>query len=442
MEQMLHYVWKHRIFPLQKLVTVDGRELEVLHPGIQNRDAGPDFTGAKVVIDGVVWVGNVEIHERTSDWFRHHHDEDERYDNIILHVAGIVDCDLHYRMGSGDTKVPQLELKVPEYVMANYDDLLRADHEPRCADIIPSFSSISLHSWMAALEVERLQMRTEQIEERRRMLNLNWEDTLFVTIARSFGFGHNGDVFERWAHSIPMGAAAKHRDSLFQIEALFFGQAGLLENTECRGGNAEESEDPYFRQLQTEYRFLRQKFSLTPINGAEWKLLRMRPQQFPHIKIAQLAVMYCEQKVSLSALVNADDIQAMMQMLTTRVSDYWRTHYTFRKEHTQASSKALSVGAKRLVLLNCVAPMLFAYGRYKGDEAMCERALMIWEQLPAEDNRVIRHFVAAGIVPECAADTQALMQLNANYCERHDCLRCRMGEEFVRRTPGFLREER
>ena len=428
MEQLLHYTWKHKIFPLCELRTTDGRLLEVLNPGIHNTDAGPDFTGAKIKLDGVEWVGNVEIHLKTSDWFRHHHDTDAAYENIILHVACEVDQQLFYPNGQ---EIPQLQLSVPSYVRDNYAELCHNDSRPPCRHVVSGLSTFLIHNWMTSLTLERFEERTRQIMQRRDSLEKNWEDTLFVTLARNFGFGINGDAFEQWAQSIPMMAVGKHRDDLFQIEAIFFGQAGLLDV---------HYEDDYYLRLQREYHYLRQKFSLTPMNNAAWKFLRLRPQNFPHIRIAQLAMLYYEQRLNLSRLLSAEKLPEISALLQTHVSDYWQTHYTFASQPTKPTEKSLSPSTIELIIINSVAPILFAYGKYKSDTSLCDRAFSLWEQLKAENNAIIRDWALAGIPCENAADSQALIQLHHNYCQRRDCLRCQFGYEYIRRTPDFLRE--
>ena len=319
MEQLLHYTWMHRLFPLRELRTTDGRLLEVLNPGIHNTDAGPDFTGAKIKLDGAEWAGNVELHLKTSDWFRHHHDADPAYENIILHVACEVDQPLFYPNGQ---PIPQLQLPVPAFVHDNFDTLSRSDVRPRCRGVVGDLPLFLVHNWMTTLTLQRFEERARQIMQRRESLDKDWEGTLFVTLARSFGFGINGDAFEQWARSIPLMAVGKHRDSLFQIEAIFFGQAGLLEDEPSTDVALASSPDDYYIRLQKEYRFLRHKFTLTPIPRSAWKFLRLRPQNFPHIRIAQLAMLYYEQRLNLSRLLNAESIDEVSALLLTHVSDF------------------------------------------------------------------------------------------------------------------------
>ncbi len=429
MEELLHYCWKHKILPLKPLLLTDGRSVEIINPGMHNTDAGPDFLDAKVKIDNVVWVGNVELHMKTSDWHRHRHDGNKAYDNIILHVACEVDEQLRRADG---TLIPQLELTIPEYVRKNYDRLLSTETVPRCRDVVGRVSNLLVHSWLTALQVERLEMRTGQIMERREQLQKNWEDTLFVTVARAFGFGKNGDTFEKWAYSIPMMAVAKHKDNLMQIEAIFFGQAGLLE---------EDMDDEYFMKLKKEYRYLRQKFELRPIDIWQWKFLRLRPQNFPYVRIAQLAMLYYMGRLNLSRVMEAKGIEEITDLLSTHVSDYWRTHYSFGKRESRATNKDVSNASKQLLIINAIVPVIFSYGRYKGSEQAENNALQLLESIKAETNWIIKSWEEAGIQPENAADSQALLQLHTAYCLRRDCLRCRFGYEYIRHTPNFLKEE-
>lgn len=441
MEQLLHYVWKHKIFLHNELKTTTGDTIEVINPGIHNNDAGPDFLGATVKIGGILWTGNVEIHTNASDWYRHAHDTNPAYSNIILHVATTIDASPLYPDGQ---EIPQMQLDVPQYIRDNFNSLSMCDINPRCRSIIQGIPTITKHSWLSSLQVERLEMRTMQILDRREHLRKNWEDTFFVTLARSFGFGKNGDAFELWANSIPMMAVGKHRDSLFQIEAIFFGQAGLLE--ECTNPNSNinpnlNGRSDYFVRLTKEYRYLQKKFALTPIDPKAWKFLRLRPQNFPHIRIAQLAMLYYSQKINLSKVISAQTIDDIKPLLDTHVSDYWLTHYSFASEESAESAKHLTTASIRLVTINAIVPILFAYGRYRNDENLCERAIALWESLPAEKNRIITDWTNAGLPPQHAADTQALIHLHQHYCQRHDCLRCRFGSEYIRRTPTFMCED-
>ena len=424
MEKLLHYVWQHKLFPLTPLTTNEGLSVEVIDPGLHNTNAGPDFFNAKVKIDGTMWVGNVEIHERATDWFRHKHDQDPAYDSVILHVVGISDCEIPIK---NQRILPQMELAVPEEVLRNYQELLAEEAFPPCYRVIPEIPTLIVHSWMSALTTERLENKTKRIEEWLRKTDGDWQRTFFITLARNFGFGTNADAFEEWATHIPMMAVGKHRDDIFQVEAFFFGQAGLLSDEVV----PEQRRDDYYLKLQREYAFLAHKFSLTPMEAKNWRFLRLRPQNFPHIRLAQLVNLYHSQRADFSRLLEADSIDALMALFTTSVTPYWENHFTFGEE-SNAHSKILQPASLRLLLINTVAPLLFAYGRYNMDENRCEHAFELLEKLEAEQNYITRSWKKAGITVDNAADSQALIELRKNYCDRKDCLRCRFGCEYLR----------
>lgn len=432
MEDLLQYVWKHKLYPLTALTTIDGKPLEIIDPGLQNKDAGPDFFNAKVVIDGTTWVGNVELHLKASDWFLHHHDEDERYDSIILHVVQESDATIHRRSGQ---LIPQFVLPIPSLLRERYDELLSTDHYPPCYQTAGSLGKLMMHSWMSALLIERLEMRCQQIEQRFEQHEMNWNDALFATLARNFGFGVNGDAFEAWARVMPFRAVDKHRDNLLQVEALFFGQAGLLNHQALPAHTRDEAlHDPYFVQLSKEYAFLAHKFELKPISTSLWKFARMRPDNSPFVRMAQLAMLYHKGLFSASSIVEAKSRDDLQRLVCAGTSPYWDTHFTFGGTPTPARSKIVGDASINLVIINTLAPFLFVYGRRHDNESCCERALNLLEQLPAENNFIIRGWRECGINVTSAADSQALIQLKRNYCERKDCLRCRIGYECMKRT--------
>ncbi len=430
MEQLLHYVWKHKMWPLEALQTTDGRTVEVIDAGLHNRShQGPDFFNAKVRIGTTLWVGNVEIHLRASDWYLHHHDRDAAYDNVVLHVVGEADTNV---MNSRQEYLSQLVLPIPPSVSQHYQELLATDHYPPCYRIIPSLSLLTVHSWMAALQTERLEQKTQAIAQRAEQCNGSWEDAYFVTLARSYGFGVNSDAFEQWAINVPMVAVGKHRDDLFQVEALFLGQAGLLQQEAVPERYRETArQEGYFDRLRNEYQYLAHKFSLKPIDFSLWRFLRMRPQNFPHIRIAQLANLYYERRTSLSQLLDCQTISEMRQLLQTHATPYWQTHYTFGAESPK-NQKKLSATTTTLLLINTAIPVLFAVGRHRRKEEYCDRAFDFLEQLKAEDNHVIRMWRECGLEVQNAGDSQALLQLKNQYCDRKDCLRCRIGYEYLK----------
>lgn len=421
MEQLLHYLWKHRMLPLGELLTTDGRVVEVLDPGLHNHNQGPDFFNAKVRINGDLWVGNVELHMLSSDWYRHRHDRDAAYDNVVLHVVNKADGDVQT---SGGLWLPQLELPIPRKVLSQYTELVETMEYPKCYRIIPKLTRLMVHSWMSALETDRLEQRTLAIWDRLRESDGDWEKAYFMTLARSFGFGVNADAFEIWARSVPMRAVDHHRDDLFQVEALFIGQAGLIPQPS-------EGEDEYITRLRREYQYLKHKFSLEPMDSRAWRLMRMRPQNFPLVRLAQLAMLYHEQRSGLRQLLACETMDDYRQLFTVGVSDYWQTHYMPGKE-SRRSAKRLTEQSVSLLLINTAVPILFAYGRKTRREELCDRAFDVQEQLRAENNMIVRMWQKHGLEVSTAGDSQALIQLKKQYCDRKDCLRCRIGYEYLK----------
>ncbi len=418
------------MFPLCALLTTEGEVVEVVDVGLLNQHAGPDFFNAKIRIGGTMWAGNVEIHLRSSDWYRHGHDTDEAYNNVILHVASVVDCPV--RTASGKT-LPQLQLDIPAQVQARYDELRTIKDYPRCHKIIRGLDTLTVHSWMDTLLSERLSARSATIQKRLGDYGSDWERTLFVTLSRNFGFGLNGDAFEAWARLIPLEKLGKHRDELFQIEAIFLGMAGLL----AEEGNT----DGYMERLRKEFAYQSRLYSLpAPIDNTLWKYLRLRPQNFPHIRLAELAWMYSKGKVGLAALLDCarDErpVEALCDALSATASDYWTTHIMPGKE-VRKRKLSLSLGTRHLLIINTVVPVLFAYATTHGDDALRERLYNIIHSLPAENNSILRMWHECGLNVDTAADSQALIQLKKEYCDSIDCLRCRFGYEYLKTTAAI-----
>ena len=430
MEQLLHYAWRHKMFPLSELQTTDGKPIEVLDPGLHNHNSGPDFFNAKVKIGDTLWVGNVEIHDKSSDWYLHGHDKDKRYDNVILHVAGVIDAQV---MNTNGEFLQQMQMDVPDNVRHHYDELIKTDSYPPCYQVIPELSSLLVHAWMAALQTERLEQKTEAIRKRVDLCDGSWEDAYFMTLARNYGFGINNDAFEYWAQQLPMSAIAHHRDDLFQIEAIFMGQAGLLELDAIPEYYQKDAlNEGYFAKLRNEYLYLAHKFSMQPMDFKLWRFLRLRPQNFPHIRISQLANLYYQRKTSLSQLVECETVEDLKRLFCSHVTPYWETHYTFGSTSSK-NEKHLAYGSLNLLMINTAIPMLFAYGRHQSKEVLCDKAFDLLEQLKAEDNYIVRMWKQVGLPVKTAGDSQALIQLKTKYCNKKDCLRCRFGYEYLKR---------
>lgn len=434
MESLVRYCWKHRLLPLAELKTTEGLPLEVIHPGQENRSDGPDFFNAKVKIAGTLWVGNVEIHGRASDWLLHGHDSNVRYDSVVLHVVDTVD---EVVVRTDGTPIPQLELKVPQYVKDNYTRLNEADHYPPCHRIIPELNRLTLHSFLSSLLCERFEMRAAQIAKRYDAHDKNWDDALFCTLARNFGFGTNGDAFDEWSRRMDFRAVDKHADNLLQVEALFFGQAGLLTSEAVpEYYHAALAADEYYQSLKREYKFLAHKFDLQPMDYKLWRHLGMRPANFPHVRLAQLAMLYHERRISVAKLLAAPNREAITALLDINASSYWDTHYVFGSTESSPIRKRITSNVVTLLLINSVAPFYYSYGRRKDEERYCEQAVLLLEQLKSENNYIIRGWTDCGILVKHAADSQALIHLKKEYCDRRDCLRCRIGYEYLKKEYG------
>ena len=434
MEKLLYYIWKYKLFPLRPLQTTDGQPLEVIDPGILNHDAGPDFQNAKMKIGNTIWAGSVEIHQKSSDWFAHGHHEDARYNNVVLHVAEKADQPVITQDGQTP---PQMELEVPAYLETNYKALCHTTDYPRCHRVIPRIDTFTVHSWLNALLCERLEQRAETVARRVKTANGDWEQAFFATLARNFGFGINGDAFEEWARHIPLQAVGHHRDDLFQIEALFLGQAGLLDiDTIPQKYREEAANDGYYPRLKQEYDYLAHKFSLQPMDAEAWKFLRLRPQNFPHVRISQLARLYYDQRAGFSRLLEAKTIEELHAMLSTHATTYWESHYTFGCP-SYKNAKTLTKASLNLIVVNTVVPVLYAYGITHAQDVFRQRALQLLEPIRAENNHITRLWDECGIRAESAADSQALLQLKKEYCDRRYCLHCRFGYEFLKRKDNF-----
>jgi hypothetical protein len=430
-EKLLHYVWKHKMFPLDGCRTLDSRPVEVIDVGLYNTDAGPDFFNAKVKIGNQLWVGNVELHLKASQWFLHGHDKDSAYDNVILHVVCEADCEVTNSHGE---PIPQIELVIPETIKSNYEHLLSEDKYPRCFRLIPSLSQMMMHSWLSALQTERLERKTKDIMKRLDSCRGSWEEAYFLTLARNFGFGVNADAFETWAKHIPLNAVDRHSDDLFQIEAIFFGQAGLLDAEVYSGRRRDDvSADEYYQKLKAEYDYLAHKFSLQPMDNKLWRFLRLRPQNFPTIRLAQLVTLYYNRRAGFSRILECTETAQLADAFQTQVTEYWQTHYVFG-EQSERNDKHLSKSSIDGLLINTVIPIIFAFGRHTSNEALANRALDLMEQLKAENNNIVRMWRECGLEVNNASDSQALIQLKTEYCDRKDCLRCRIGYNYLKKN--------
>ena len=419
MERLLHYVWKYKLYAATQLITTDGLPIQVIDPGIENTNAGPDFFNAKIKIGNTIWAGGIEIHDKASDWFAHNHDKDKTYDVVILHVTGV--DDLEVTRSTGEC-IPQLVLTVPEQVSRNIDWLLYRESSVPCLSCIKTIDPLHINSWMAALLGERLERKTHDIITLLEQYKDDWNEVFYIVLTRNFGFGINNDAFERLARSLPLRYIRKQRNSHTQIEAMLFGQAGML---------SEEYNDPYYRLLQREYKFLSHKFSLKPLDGSVFRNLRIRPVNFPYIKVAQQAALWVQHDTLFSAILDAGSPGEIKKFFRISPSDYWKTHYHFRNASTP-QEKTIGENTLNILLINTVVPMFFAYGLRNKRPEYCNRATRLLESIPPESNTIITTFRNAGIQVGNAGDTQALIQLKREYCEKKKCLYCRIGFRMLR----------
>ena len=415
---ILHYVWQNKLFVSQEIKTTDGERVEIIDVGRINTDAGPDFFNAKIKIGDTLWAGNVEIHTASSEWNKHNHQQDKAYDSVILHVVLQADSDV-YRIDG--TKIPQLELKFPQQIETNYELLFSQQKWILCADKIDQVPSIVIQSWKNALLTERLEQKMSAIESLLNENNRHWEEAFYITLARSFGFGTNSQAFESLAKSLPLSVLGKHKDQLFQLEALLFGQAGLLDL---------ETYDDYSANLKKEYEFLRAKYELNPLEKSQWKLLRLRPDNFPHVRIAQFAALIHSSTKLFSKITENPNLTYIRTLFAYETSTYWKANYLFGRE-SKVRTKRLGEQSINGLIINTVVPFLFCYADQKKNDDLKDRALQILEQLESEQNAIITGWRSLGLHVDNAFDSQSLLQLKKSYCDEKKCLRCRIGHKIL-----------
>lgn len=417
-EQFLHYVWFQKLFsPLQ--LTIAGEAVEIVDIGQLNTDAGPDVFNAKVKINNTLWAGNVEFHQKSSDWMRHGHTHNPSYNSVILHVVFEVDAPIYRRDGS---EIPQLILKFSPHLKEQFETLQEQKSFIACEQQIAKVSAINLHNWFDRLLVERMEQKTEVIEKILTQTTNNWEEAFYIILARNFGFSTNALAFELLAKSIPLVVLAKHKNSLLQLEALLFGQAGFLQKS--------QKSDSYFIELQKEYLFLRAKYHLEPIDVSLWKFLRLRPANFPTIRIAQFASLIHTSSKLFSKILENSTYSDLQQLFQGEVSTYWTTHYLFG-EDSAPTSKKLSKTSKDGLLINTVVPFLFHYGKLHQCEQFMQRSFDLLTTIAPEKNHIVTGFDKCGVKAHSAYDSQALIQLKRAYCDVHKCLQCHLSKQVL-----------
>ncbi len=422
-EDFLHYVWKFRLFDRVNLQTNDGEELEVLSAGLHNSDSGPDFHNARVRIGDTVWAGNVEVHLSSSDWQKHGHTTDNAYDNVILHVVYRDDEPLVLTNGR---RVPTLELqnRIPADLYNRYHTLIFGNQTViPCEASIGSVDDITLYNWLTRVLVERLEKKSAAVFAALNKNRGDWEETFYQFLAANFGFKTNAVPFELLAKSLPQNILAKHKNNPLQIEALLYGQAGFLNG---------DMNDEYPRKLKNEYEFLQKKYKLTPIENHLWKFMRLRPQNFPTIRLAQFAALVVRSNHLFSKLLEIKDVKGIRDLFTEiKVNPYWENHYRFDVESTPAP-KNLGQASVDVLLLNTLALFLFSYGKHNQMQHFINRSLQLLEYLPGENNKIVADFSTLGVKIKTAFESQALLELKNNYCNYKKCLQCGVGNKILK----------
>lgn len=413
-ETLLQFIWQHSLYNTIDLVTTAGDALTVIAPGRINRDAGPDFLEAKIKVGTTMLVGNVELHTRSSEWLRHGHQNDPAYQSLILHVVyqnDIVDV-------APNTPTLVLEQHIAPQVVSRYAGFLTTTQKLACSGLHTSVRDITKEGWLSRLLAERWEQKLSDWNVMLENSADDWRNLLYWRMAANFGFKTNAVPFLLLAQSLPLNVATRHKDNLLQLEALLFGQAGML---------VDDFVDDYPRELQREYEYLQKKYKLKPISPGLWKFLRMRPVNFPTIRIAQYAALIHKSVHLFSQIIEVHSFADMLPLLDVKASSYWDTHYRFDTSHEIPSVKTVGKSSIENIIINTVAPIQFLYAARQDTIRMQERALQLLEAIPAEKNNITRIWEEEGWTVKTAAQSQALLQLYNNYCRSKRCLECTIG---------------
>ena len=424
-EEFLHFLWKYGLYDKEKLLDSEGNRIIIINPGEYNRDAGPDFFNARILIAGTIWAGNVEIHLRSSHYDMHGHQNNPGFDNVILHI--VVENDKRVFNSRGEELMTS-EIKFDYSLHDKYLSLVNNAYIIACQNDIADFDSMLLRHWIEALVVERLGQKSEMIEAILSDTGNDWEETFYRLLSRYFGFRVNTEPFEMLARAVPFRIIRKHTDNRFQIEALLYGTAGMLQEGLFR----EALKDDYYKDLIREYRMLSSKYSLRPLHGWIWKFSRLRPSNFPTVRISQLSGMLALTGGLFSRVLEVDDITQLKVLFEITASSYWDDHYLFG-QLKRGYVKRTGTQATDIILINSVLPLLFTYGKSRGLPEYSERALTFLEKIRAEENSVTREWLYVGIKAESALESQALLQLRDHYCRKRRCLDCRIGFSLMKK---------
>jgi hypothetical protein len=419
-EEFLQYIWKHSLFDRSALKTTEGKPIGILHSGLHNSDAGPDFFNAQLRIGDTLWAGNVEVHIKSSDWFKHKHQSDAAYKNVILHVVWENDKEIDL---PGGFNLPALELKniIVPGVYKKYEELKTSSKRIPCENEIHKVSHLTLHSWLDRLVAERLERKTNLISSNLDKSINDWEETFYRFVLRTLGNPLNSEPFERLANILPFKIIYKHRANLLQVEALLLGQAGFLDGA---------FKDNYTISLQKEYEYLKHKLNLIPMSKPEWKFMRIRPPQFPTIRLAQIAAVINKEEHLFRKAMEADAISDIIKLFSIKPSEYWLTHFQPDKLSTRKTG-AIGKSTIEILAINAVIPTMFIYGRNTGKEVLAEKALEILHVLKPENNSILKKWSSIGIIASDAYESQALLQLRREYCDQRRCINCAIGHQLM-----------
>lgn len=432
-EEFLHYLWKYSLYDPESLLDNENKKIRVINPGEYNRDSGPDFFNARICIGDTNWAGNVEIHTSSSHFDNHGHNHDPAFDNVILHVVAINDKRVF------NSKGIEVLTTTISFNPDLYDKYLELVNNPciiACQDQIREIDPLFIRHWLGSVLIERLQDKMEQIMRIYSDTGKDWEETFYRLLVRYFGFRVNTEPFEMLAASLPFRIIRKHADNRFQIEALLFGTAGLLDEGLFR----DAINDDYYVSLIREYKILSAKYSLQPLHGFIWKFARLRPANFPTVRISQLAAMLSGTGGLFSRALECSNIKQLEGVFEVGASDYWSDHFIFGKK-SRFSPKHTGSQASDLLLINAVIPAIFVYGKTRDQKEVSEKALSFLDEIPSEENSIIEEWKLIGIEAESAFYSQALIQLRNEYCKKRRCLDCRIGARLISLGRCFRKHE-
>ena len=415
-ERLLQYIWQFQYFNRTVLQTTTGAALQILHPGQYNTNQGPDFLEAKIKIDNTLWVGNIELHIHSSDWNKHRHQSDANYNSVILHVVWQDDL---FQL-SPAIPVLVLQDRIAKPLLRQYDEWMQQDAFVPCSGSVGNVKELVWVAWKERLLVERLQRKSQYVLQLFQLNNHHWEETFWQILARNFGVQINAEAFENIAKTLPVVILAKHKNQITTLEALLLGQAGLLEG---------DFNEAYPQLLQREYRFHQYKYKLRKI-AEPVHFLRMRPATFPTVRLAQLAMLIHHSMHLFSALKATSSVKEAAPLLNVTANDYWHYHYVLN-ESAAYKKKKLGSGMVNSIIINTIAPVLFAYGHYHKDQSIKDKALKWLEETTAEKNNITRGWQQLGIANSHAYDSQSLIELKTQYCDKKKCLDCAAGTALL-----------